>query len=1513
MSFKKFKKVLAFVLALSMCMTYVPFSAPKSASAGVSVVDWYISTPSEDNIYWGNAPSCYAYSHAFVGDKISIDCPLDIPSGYTADYQWYVAGDEIAEADVTDEDITVNKVAKIMYNSSPTTNTKILEPIDGATKSDFDHTITEDDFMYADTDGDYWTDSAYYFLQVKLTKGSDVTYEYYSYIVFEEFTHYAVYNSNESSNTIEAEPGEDVTIIGPKFNSNYYNYTYSWTKTSDSSKLDSETNVYTIEDFEAGDADTYRLTVKIMRKGSDYKDYNVTSMNYYYTVGATTEPIESKEQVLVDVSNEYSPLETTVYVPINDSYTFENNVSVVGDNGKSTITYQWYRGSTLIDDETDDTFVFEPTADEDYNGSVTCKATINLDTSESADANYVFRDTKKTTKTVSTVWTVKKAPGLSIINTSDTTVSAKIGDKVELNVNAESSYGDITYKWYMNGSIIKGAEESSYNATAYSGSTTYKCELTDGIDTSKVEFKVNGRIDYMYAFNKGTTSFNKAIGEDVRFNPIFTSYSDNITYKIDWYKSVNGDFRAISGVDTDYFDIDNITEGDFGTYVAYLTVYLDGVVAYKTYEYYTLTERSDSAYPSYINYSIYAYGDTSGTDTYYPGTDVDITVVGDKKTDATYRWIFYPSGMGSDESSNKVGKVLDETGNSLKIEDLSPDKSGVYTAVITYETSSGTKTTTMSKAVYCGNMGDINYTIEKEYNFADIGDSVTLKINATCSGSERIEYQWCMYDSNTDSVKVIDGATKDTYTIKSVKEEDFGAYFVHIDAYNDTTGEFAGDTTSSIYLASLEDAMGVDDTIDDCYYYVTEGEDLTITIDNPVDGYFTYDFYNPDGILIQSSSKNTYIIKDISAGDFGSYTCKISNTEGYYYNVEIYVYSKADVHFKNIGKDAVKGYTYVGYLTDGYIENLIQKDWQSRINIDEDTLKLRRFKEGEIDYDIESSYLLGEAVVEDVYITEDVTKELSVNAKSDLGKDVKYLWYKVTEDDGIEYVSGGNSNSINVIIDDYEVESNDYYSYVCVAYTDASYALYQYAIKEDIGAHFGVESSEELIQYVTEADEEVTLKASLPDGEKLSDYPLATWMSMDLNDDFEYKLLGKASDLTYTVNLKDAPFYEISDGVSVALYGLSLDFTKPDYAVFAVVKVDPEKLKSENQPGLNVRNDILNLVSKYLSQTQAPRPEDILGDVASKLVQTYTQPGAEKISLTFNKDYSVDIDPIDFCDFYLVAIDGNGNKTYYDSANDIAGKTVEFEGDTVTFCYGIKNFDGEKVEELVKKYNEVKSPVALLAPYIPAIIGDYGYQIAAKDSYEELAKRVEELEKYAGITPSADPSESSSANPSGSATTPTDSSVDPSTNPSASPSADTSIVGKTFTYKNAKYKVLSNNTAALVKITKTSLKKFTIPATVKYSNKTLKVVQMNKNSVKGMKKLKTLTIGKNMKKILANAIVKCPKLSKVIIKGNNIKSIGKNAFAGVKKKCVVKVPKKKKAAYKKLLKKAKALKRVKVK
>ena len=106
-----------------------------------------------------------------------------------------------------------------------------------------------------------------------------------------------------------------------------------------------------------------------------------------------------------------------------------------------------------------------------------------------------------------------------------------------------------------------------------------------------------------------------------------------------------------------------------------------------------------------------------------------------------------------------------------------------------------------------------------------------------------------------------------------------------------------------------------------------------------------------------------------------------------------------------------------------------------------------------------------------------------------------------------------------------------------------------------------------------------------------------------------------------------------------------------------------------------------------------------------------------------------------------------------------------------------------------------------------------------------------------------------------------------------------------------------------MKLTNKNEKKFTVPATVKIDGVTFKVAEISKNAFRNNKKLRQVTIGKNVTKIGANAFNGDKSLKKITIKSKSLKKVGKNAFKGIHKNCKIKVPAKKLTAYKKLLKK----------
>ncbi|MEE1228774.1 MAG: leucine-rich repeat protein [Lachnospiraceae bacterium] len=117
------------------------------------------------------------------------------------------------------------------------------------------------------------------------------------------------------------------------------------------------------------------------------------------------------------------------------------------------------------------------------------------------------------------------------------------------------------------------------------------------------------------------------------------------------------------------------------------------------------------------------------------------------------------------------------------------------------------------------------------------------------------------------------------------------------------------------------------------------------------------------------------------------------------------------------------------------------------------------------------------------------------------------------------------------------------------------------------------------------------------------------------------------------------------------------------------------------------------------------------------------------------------------------------------------------------------------------------------------------------------------------------------------------------------------------------YLMTGDATAKVVSGKKSS--KLVIPATIKVGDKKVKVTEVAAGAFKNHKEIKTLVIGKNVRKIGSNSFKGDKKIKKIVVKSKKIKKIAKTAFkkAGTKK-TVVKVPKKMKKTYKRMFKKA---------
>lgn len=128
-------------------------------------------------------------------------------------------------------------------------------------------------------------------------------------------------------------------------------------------------------------------------------------------------------------------------------------------------------------------------------------------------------------------------------------------------------------------------------------------------------------------------------------------------------------------------------------------------------------------------------------------------------------------------------------------------------------------------------------------------------------------------------------------------------------------------------------------------------------------------------------------------------------------------------------------------------------------------------------------------------------------------------------------------------------------------------------------------------------------------------------------------------------------------------------------------------------------------------------------------------------------------------------------------------------------------------------------------------------------------------------------------------------------------------VGTSATVSGMTYKVKKDGEVTFAKAKK-NIKSLSIPATVSINGVTHKVTAVSAKAVSGNKKLKSVTIGANVKSISKNAFYKCSSLKKVTIKTTLLtkKTASKSSFKNANKKLVIKAPKSVKKKYKTVFK-----------
>ncbi len=136
------------------------------------------------------------------------------------------------------------------------------------------------------------------------------------------------------------------------------------------------------------------------------------------------------------------------------------------------------------------------------------------------------------------------------------------------------------------------------------------------------------------------------------------------------------------------------------------------------------------------------------------------------------------------------------------------------------------------------------------------------------------------------------------------------------------------------------------------------------------------------------------------------------------------------------------------------------------------------------------------------------------------------------------------------------------------------------------------------------------------------------------------------------------------------------------------------------------------------------------------------------------------------------------------------------------------------------------------------------------------------------------------------------------------PQAKVLAVGDIKEAGNVIYRVTDadKKLAEAYSVSKNGVKSIVIADTVEMNGVTCKVTSIAGSAFSLLTRLQKVTIGKNVATIGKKAFYGDKKLKQIQVKSTGLKAVGKNAFKNINAKAAIKVPKAKKAAYKRLLK-----------
>ena len=263
---------------------------------------------------------------------------------------------------------------------------------------------------------------------------------------------------------------------------------------------------------------------------------------------------------------------------------------------------------------------------------------------------------------------------------------------------------------------------------------------------------------------------------------------------------------------------------------------------------------------------------------------------------------------------------------------------------------------------------------------------------------------------------------------------------------------------------------------------------------------------------------------------------------------------------------------------------------------------------------------------------------------------------------------------------------------------------------------------------------------------------------------------------------------------------------------------------------------------------------------------------------------------------YLKDVDvdeGNISKSVLKSGN-ISYQKILVNGEELAIADTAKNYPLVKSNHIIDTNNPINSwgDYAILEEEVNVANNQITYKKVAEPTVIEVYFTVSEM-YYDDGTHLLEPETSESP-----VVTPTeppkDSEVSEPSLKKGTIIADDAIQAQ---YKIVKTEAGKREVAYIKTITKKS--SVVIPATVTIKGEKYKVTGIAKKAFYKNKKLKKITLGKNIITIGEKAFYGCKSLKKIVIQTEKLSKVGKKAFGNIAKNTNVQVPKSKKKAYKK--------------